>query len=82
MEDAVSIFDSLGIEICPFDGNSAIATALTLPAIRHLSLGDRCCLALGTEKQLPVVTADRTWSAFESRADILQIRGENAVASL
>ena len=41
---------------------------------RLLSLGDRCCLALGRRLGLPVMTADRAWSELAAEVDVRQIR--------
>ena len=41
---------------------------------RLLSLGDRCCLALGPRLGLPVVTADRAWSELDAGVDVRQVR--------
>ena len=41
---------------------------------RLLSLGDRCCLALGRRLGLPVVTADRAWSELDAGVDVRQVR--------
>ncbi len=53
----------VGIEIVPFDENLALAAA-ELRAITRpygLSLGDRCCLALGWRRKLPILTAETQW---------------------
>ena len=39
-----------------------------------LSLGDRACLALAKYKNLPVLTADKTWKQIESGVEIRLIR--------
>ena len=38
------------------------AEAALWPKARHLSLGDRLCLALGARFEADVLTADRAWS--------------------
>jgi ribonuclease VapC len=50
--------------IAPFDADLAQATAKLRPLTRNsgLSLGDRACLALGIQTQLPVLTSDQVWS--------------------
>jgi ribonuclease VapC len=49
--------------IAPFDADLAQATAKLRPLTRSsgLSLGDRACLALGIQTQLPVLTSDQAW---------------------
>jgi len=39
-----------------------------------LSLADRCCLALGLDTGLPVLTADGTWAKADVGADVVVIR--------
>ena len=41
---------------------------------RLLSLGDRCCLALGRRLAVPVLTADRAWSEVDAGVEVRQIR--------
>jgi ribonuclease VapC len=49
--------------IAPFDVDLAQVTAKLRPLTRSsgLSLGDRACLALGIQTQLPVLTSDQAW---------------------
>jgi ribonuclease VapC len=41
---------------------------------KGLSLGDRACLALAESQGLPVLTADRAWTALKVDIDIRPIR--------
>lgn len=41
---------------------------------RGLSLGDRACLALGRQSQLPILTAERIWADLDVGVPIIQIR--------
>jgi len=41
---------------------------------RLLSLGDRCCLALGHRLAVPVLTADRAWSELDAGVEVRQVR--------
>lgn len=41
---------------------------------RVLSLGDRCCLALGRRLSAVVMTADRAWSALDAGVEVQQVR--------
>lgn len=62
--------EPLGLEVVPFDIDSAYRTALLLGPTKTLglSLGDRACLALAAQAGLSAVTADRAWS--EVRLDV------------
>jgi len=42
-----------------------------ITATLGLSLGDRACLALGRRLDVPVLTADRSWTALASKAQIV-----------
>ena len=55
--------ESLGLAVHPFSANQAeVAGQLRERTVRFgLSLGDRACLALGTDRGEPVYTADRAW---------------------
>jgi PIN domain nuclease of toxin-antitoxin system len=63
LDEARESFDLLGIEVVDFDKDMAERCAPLREATRKkgLSLGDRCCLALGLERGLEVVTAEREW---------------------
>jgi PIN domain nuclease of toxin-antitoxin system len=71
-----SILDDLGIEVHPFDRESAHVTGALRLATRKLglSLGDRACIALGLQLERPVLTADRNWRDLEIGAEIRVIR--------
>ena len=64
------------IEWVPFSSNQAIIAAAVVPKtqIIGLSLGDRACLALATERHIAAVTADRTWRKLGLRIAIETIR--------
>jgi ribonuclease VapC len=53
----------LPLEIIPFDGELALASAALYPSTRRrgLSLGDRACLATAQALGIPAVTAERAW---------------------
>lgn len=54
----------LPLTVVPFDGHLAkIAATLKSQTQSHgISLADRSCLALGMDRNLPVVTGDRDWA--------------------
>jgi PIN domain nuclease of toxin-antitoxin system len=77
--------DALGVEevlnktpcrVIDFDQHQAILAGKLRPLTAHLglSLGDRACLALAMSRNLPVLTADRAWSALELGVDVRLIR--------
>jgi PIN domain nuclease of toxin-antitoxin system len=57
------------------DGQARLAAEL-LDQTRALglSLGDRACLALGLQRQLPVLTADKVWKSLRLGVEIRVIR--------
>ena len=59
--------EALGVDVLAFDGDAAEEAAnLRLVArTAGLSLGDRACLALARQLDLPAVTADPTWEGLE-----------------
>lgn len=46
----------------------------TLSVHRNLSLGDRFCIALAQELQLPILTADRVWADLDLPVPVELIR--------
>jgi PIN domain nuclease of toxin-antitoxin system len=66
----------LGVRIEPFTHRQAEIAGALLPRTRALglSLGDRACLALALEADLPVLTADRAWLALDPMPAIRLIR--------
>lgn len=62
--------------IAPFDANLAQVTAKLRPLtqISGLSLGDRACLALGIQTQLPVLTSDQAWNGLNIGVVVQLIR--------
>lgn len=74
--DVRSAISDLGLSVVPFDETRAIATGMLRPSTRArgLSLGDRACLALARERNVPALTADRRWSGLDIGVDIRLIR--------
>ena len=60
------LFGHDGLEIVPFSlSQAAIAGRIAQTTSQAgLSLGDRACLALASEKKAEVLTADRAWVQF------------------
>ena len=57
---------ALGLTVVPFSADDAETAATLWSATRAfgLSLGDRACLALATQRKLPALTADRAWTGL------------------
>ena len=68
--------ESLGLAFEPFSAVQAeIAGRLEERTRRYgLSLGDRACLALGSDRGEPVCTADRAWTQLHLGVEIETIR--------
>ena len=66
----------LGVTTVPFDDALAFAAADLRPLTRPagLSFGDRACLALALQRQLPVLTADRAWTRVGLGLEVRLIR--------
>ena len=67
---------SAGVLVEPMTAADAahVAELRRIDQGRLLSLGDRCCLALGRRLGLPVVTAERAWSELAAGVDVRQVR--------
>ena len=67
---------ALGFEVVPFDAAQAVEVGALEPALRgrDISLGDRACLTLGRIRELPVLTADRSWAALTLGVEVRLIR--------
>ena len=74
--EAVSVLDALPITIRPVDAALARRAGLLRgrTRARGLSLGDRTCLALAIERELPALTADRAWAGLDLGIEITLIR--------
>lgn len=59
--------------VTQFDAHQ-VAALRRVDVERTLSLGDRCCLALGRRLNVPVLTADRAWSGLAADIAVRQIR--------
>jgi ribonuclease VapC len=65
-DEAELALRELPVRIVPLDeGQAYQASALQpLTAVKGLSLGDRCCLALARSLGLPALTCDRAWGGL------------------
>ncbi len=64
------------IEFVAFTGEQASVAAQLLPHTQPLglSLGDRACLALALDRDIPAMTADRAWAQLKIGAIMQVIR--------
>jgi PIN domain nuclease of toxin-antitoxin system len=66
--------EALGIGFRDFGVAAARPTAELWASGSGLSLGDRACLSLAVELELPAVTADRRWAAIEVPIPVRVVR--------
>ncbi len=71
-EGAAALLAGLPVTSNPFVADDALTVGILRPATRKvgLSLGDRCCLALGLRLDLPVVTTDRKWAEIANAVGV------------
>ena len=64
--DATEAWNHLPLTVLPLTPAVALAAGLLRKDTRALglSLGDRCCLALGRVNDATVITADRAWTSL------------------
>lgn len=64
------------LNLVDFTESLASASAGLFDATKShgLSLGDRACLALGQERNIPVLTADKDWKKVDLSIEVLLIR--------
>ena len=76
-EDVIrELFSQLKIDIIPVDQEQAVTAGFLRSQTRSagLSLGDRICLALGLQLNLPVLTTDRAWEKVSLSIEVRLIR--------
>jgi PIN domain nuclease of toxin-antitoxin system len=76
-EEAVRLaLGDIGLDIRPFDVELAYQAGILRTSTRRLGLsfGDRACLALGQQLEMPVFTTDRNWRALDIGVEIRVIR--------
>lgn len=74
--DIENALGNLSLQIVPLDEAGAYASAALRQATQPggLSLGDRCCLALGQTQGEEILTADRAWTRLGLSVAITAIR--------
>lgn len=67
---------SLSLTTAPFDDELAYLSGSLRAVTRQygLSLGDRCCLALGLKTNLPVLTTESAWKKLNVGIEVELIR--------
>lgn len=67
LDDARSAWSSVPLVVEPLTEQHALAAAWLHPLTKELglSLGDRCCLALGRSLDVPIVTAEHAWQSLQ-----------------
>jgi PIN domain nuclease of toxin-antitoxin system len=75
-EAALEAVEGLGLDVVIFDAAMGAQAGILRRRTRALglSLGDRSCLATALVMDMPVVTADRTWSQLELGLEVHLIR--------
>lgn len=70
------MLSELPISVLAFDADQAFAAGALRRASKHLglSIGDRACLALATQLDVPAYTADRAWAKLDCGVDVVVIR--------
>ncbi len=76
LEELTPLVYGLPLKIIPFDADQAYLAGSLRSKTRHkgLSLGDRCCLALGLKSGVPVLTTEKEWETLEVGVTIKRIR--------
>jgi PIN domain nuclease of toxin-antitoxin system len=71
--------EGLALEIHSFGRELAFQAGLLLPLTRSrgLSMGDRACLALGQQLNLPVLTTDRAWEGLDLGVAVRLVRARS-----
>ena len=74
--NATSAITGIVSEFPPFDFEQAAyaGSLITMTKAPGLSLGDRCCLALGFNLKAPVYTTDKSWQGLDLGFPIHVIR--------
>lgn len=76
-EEAIRLaLSGIELDVTPFDGPLAYRAGLFRVSTRSLGLsfGDRACLALGRQLEVPVMTTDRRWKELSVGVEVRVIR--------
>lgn len=75
-QETTGLIEDLALTIVDYDPPQAFLAGALISKTMHkgLSLGDRACLALAIQHDLPVLTADKTWAELHLPVKIKLIR--------
>ena len=75
-DECKNIMGISGIKIIDFDEKQALIAADIYPKNKEygLSLGDRACIALATEKKYPILTCDKIWEKINLDVKFIMVR--------
>lgn len=75
--EIADVITELGVEVVPFDTETALVAGAYLPktAPLRLSLGARACLATARSLDLPALTADPRWAEIKLRGVAVELAG-------
>ncbi len=76
LDASIAAIRALPLTIVAFDFQQAVISGSLREATRPLglSLGDRCCLALGIARNIPVLTAESAWAKVNLGVNVRLIR--------
>jgi PIN domain nuclease of toxin-antitoxin system len=76
LEEGIKLLKNTFTHIVDFDEDQACIAAILDKSTKEygLSLGDRACLALAKDKNLPVLTADKVWKKLKVGVEVQLIR--------
>jgi PIN domain nuclease of toxin-antitoxin system len=71
-----TVLEPLQLDVIPLDANLAHASGVLRRQTRALglSLGDRACLALASQRGATALTTDRAWGKLDSIATVKVVR--------
>lgn len=77
VEEVQDVLGGLPLDVRPLTAAQAYTIGHLRPATRTLglSLGDRACLALAAELDMPALTADQAWAGLDIGVAVELIRG-------
>jgi ribonuclease VapC len=76
LDMARPMLSELSVTVLSFDSAQAFAAGALRMASKHLglSIGDRACLALAAQLQVPAYTADKAWARLECGVEVVVVR--------